>query len=337
MRSRRNFVAVFGLLLVVLFCWAMPGCSKPPDPWKAAKTGQKHILVSFPPLYCLTQAIAGGDAYVICMLTATGPHDVQANITDAFKVNGADLVILNGLELDERFMNKLIKSSSNKAVPTLEVGEAIPDELLLPMEEEKDEPKQGKDDKHVHAHHHHGEHDPHIWLGPPQAVAMVEVIAAKLGEIDSANAAGYKKRAEQLVGELKKLQEDGKATFQAKKGRNVLSMHESLRYFARAFDLNLVGAIQPQAGVDPDGTRIAKLQELCEKKQVNVITYEPQFNPAQSQLLQKQLKGRGLKVELVEIDPLETAPVGADGVNPNPSHYLDTMRKNVEALARALP
>src|SRR5207253_496543 len=108
----------------------------------------------------------------------------------------------------------------------------------------------------------------------------------------------YKKRADQLVGELKKLQEDGKAAFKAKKSRNVLSMHESLRYFAKAFDLNLVGAIQPQAGVDPDGTRIARLEKLCQEKQVNVITYEPQFNKVQAEMLQKQLSNRNLNVRL---------------------------------------
>jgi hypothetical protein len=75
---RRSYLLIrFAFSLTFLFLlfgiWLM-GCSPAPDFWKEAKEGQKRILVSFPPLYCITHAIAGEDAYVLCMLTSQGPH-----------------------------------------------------------------------------------------------------------------------------------------------------------------------------------------------------------------------------------------------------------------------
>ena len=45
--------------------------------------------------------------------------------------------------------------------------------------------------EHHHHHHEHGE-NPHIWLDPQNAIAMVRAIVEALAEADPANAAAYK-------------------------------------------------------------------------------------------------------------------------------------------------
>ncbi len=326
--------ALPGLLAALLLAAgaAFTGCSKPPDAWKAAREGQKHLLVTFPPLYCLAHAVAGDDAYALCFLSTTGPHEYQFNPIDAVKARGADLIISNGLGLDDTFIARLNNKSAK--VPVLEAGEAIPEDLLLPMDDH-DEDDHGKEEKGHH--HHHGANDPHVWLGPPQAMAMADAIAKKLAEIDPPHAEGYAKRAAELKGRLRKLHEDGRERLAGKKNRKVLTMHESMSYFAKAFGLETVGSIQIRPGDDPDAARIGRLEKVCRDKGVAVVTYEPQYPRAQSELLQSQLRSRGLDVRLAEFDPLETAPLGPDGVNPAPGYYLDKMRANVDNLAKALP
>ena len=61
------------------------------------------------------------------------------------------------------------------------------------------------------------------------------------------------------------------------------------------------------------------------------------YSKSQPVLLQKQLKSKGLDVKLIEFDPLETAPLAKDSPNPDPGYYLQKMRENIEALAKALP
>lgn len=331
-----------GLMLAVALPLLLIGCSRPPEPWREAKTGQKRILVSFPPLYSITHAIAGDDAYVLCLLSSTGPHEYVPSPVDMMKFSKADLVIVNGLSLDEGFMKKLIAGSSNPAVPMFDVGATIEkvdhDLLLHPEHEEEMEAKEEKGKGHKHAHtHEHGEHDPHLWLGPPQAMKMAELIAARLGELDPPNKANYAKRAADFQGKLKSLQEEGKALLKDKKNRNIVSMHESLGYLAEAFGLNVVGSLQVAPGADPDAKRLAELADRCKKENVRVIAVEPQYSKALAETLQRTMKARGVAVTLVEIDPLETAPIAAGAVNPDPGYYLRTLQANIDKLAKALP
>ena len=53
---RRPYLLI--LLLVPLF-FVCVGCGRTPNFWVEAKPGQKKILVSFPPLYAITHAVAG--------------------------------------------------------------------------------------------------------------------------------------------------------------------------------------------------------------------------------------------------------------------------------------
>lgn len=311
------------VLSLVLLVPMLQGCTSAKDPWDAAKPGQRRVLATFPPLYSMTQAIAGEDAYVLSLLSNVGPHDAKDNPSDMFKLRRAELVVMNGLGLDDRFMDLLIRGSMNKTLRVLKAGDAVPEQ------DRQDAPK--------HEDHSHGKYDPHVWLGPPQAIVMVRAIAEQLGQLDPAHKSGYDRRADALVAELEKLHQHGLALLEGKKNRCLVTTHESLCYFARAFNLDLKGSLQTQPGVDPDPARLAQLAEMCKKHDVRVIAIEPQYDAKLARTLQKHLAFDGRQVQLAEIDTLETAPLAPDSANPEPDFYLRTMRANIEAIARALP
>ena len=66
----------------LLAALALSGCQTMPDPWAKAPAGQKRVLASFPPLYDMTKAVAGDDAYVLCLLTTVGPHEYHETPSD---------------------------------------------------------------------------------------------------------------------------------------------------------------------------------------------------------------------------------------------------------------
>ncbi|HTD77966.1 MAG TPA: metal ABC transporter substrate-binding protein, partial [Chloroflexota bacterium] len=165
---------------------------------------------------------------------------------------------------------------------------------------------------------------------------MVDAIANKLAEIDPTHAAGYKERAVKVSKDLGQLLFDGKAKFEDKKNRNVLTMHESFIYFAKAFNLEVAGSIQAQPNQPVDAARLSKLDKLCREKHVRVITFEPQYSDAEPKLLQRGLADRGVKVRLAEFDTLETAPVPEGKINPPADYYFSKMRANIDHLAKAL-
>jgi zinc transport system substrate-binding protein len=337
---RRSYLL---LLLGIPILALLKGCSPPPDFWDEAKPKQLRVLVSFPPLYAITHAVAGDDAYVLSMLTGKGPHDYDGAATDLFMLNKADLLIYNGLTLDDVFVDRMLKTHRNSKLAVLNVGKALEKEDH--ERDEKNEKLKEKEklpelllpsggEEHVHKDgekHQHGAHDPHVWLGPDQAIVMTEIIAAKLGEIDSAHRKDYEKRAGKFIEELRKLEAEGKAELKDKKHKNIITMHE-------AFDVKIVGTIQLKPGMDPDAAKMKELIELCKKHDVKVIAVEPQYSRAAAESLQRSLKANKLEVQIVELDPLETSPVPTGKKhNPDPGYYLKKMRENIAALAKALP
>jgi zinc transport system substrate-binding protein len=306
-------LATFSLGMLFAFI----GCGRAPDPWADVPGGPVHVVASFTPLYCFAKSVAGPDAKVLCLLTTTGPHEFRPTELDALKLKKADLFLVNGLGLDD-WVSGMVSSAHNANLKVIPVGKAIPADKLLALDaEDEDRGKSGHD------------HDPHVWLSPPLAERMVERIRDALKEKDPAHAADYAKRAAEYKKELDKLWDYGKTKFQDKKNRKVVAMHDSLRYFAGAFNLEIVGSIEPQPGIEADAKKLADLTELCRKENVRIIAIEPQFPQFAAETLARQLKQRNIDVHLVEVDPMETVDS-----TPAPSYYVRTMRANVDRLAQ---
>jgi zinc transport system substrate-binding protein len=314
------------------------GCHKAEDPWAGAKPGQLKVLVSFAPLACFAEGVGGKDAIVKPLLTATGPHDHEPSAAEAHLAAGADLFLINGLELDEP-MTAVAKNSRNDKLQIIEVAEvALPDAMRLKMDDDdhkqdkKDEKKDAAKQDHKHDHDHgHGEWDPHAWLGIEQAIRMVETIRDAFKKADSAHAEGYDRRAAEYIEKLKQLQVEGKKLLEGKTNRKLIASHESLRYFCKSFDLDLVDSIQPRPGVEADGGKMAELVKACKEKDVKVIAFEPQYKKNNAQTLADTMANtHKLEVSVIEIDPLETAPAA----DLNADYYFTVMRRNLETLAK---
>jgi ABC-type Zn uptake system ZnuABC Zn-binding protein ZnuA len=305
-----------------------------PNFWADARPEQKKVLVTFPPLYSIAHAVAGDDAYVLCMLTTQGPHGYQGAPTDLFMVNKADLLVYNGLSLDDDFVDKMLRNQANPSLRRLNVGETLEEthaDLLL----------KGDGKEHVlpdGRKHKHGEMDPHIWLGPDQAIEMTHIIAAKLAAIDPDKKSKYAERAKKFADEIKdKVQAYGHARFKDKSNKKIITMHEAFGYFAKAFQIEIVAAIQKNPGLDPDLASKAQLIKLCrDPNGPRVIAVEPQYSHNQAEALKADLARDKVNVEIISLDPLETADRQDGKFNPDPGYYIKKMRENIDTLAGAL-
>src|SRR5207253_725367 len=128
----------------------------------------------------------------------------------------------------------------------------------------------------------------------------------------------------------------GRKELAGKKNRRLISTHESLGYFARAFQLQIVGAIQVRAGVEPDAAKLKTLADLARKDEVRVIAVEPQFAQARNgaNALVREMGALGKEARIIEIDPLETVPNPAEL---DAGTYVRKMKANIDNLAKALP
>lgn len=333
MFSRRN--VLIGLLFAGMgsAVWFV-GCSRAPDPWEGKPT--PHVLVSVPPLYSFAKSVVGNHGDVKCLCTVDGPHHFEYSQTDLFVLRGATCYFTIGLGLDDKFSDKMMKATESKPDKMIELGEQLPKDLKLAARHDDDEKEGKKDEKEGKKdEHEHGDIDPHVWLGTPQAIQMVEMIRDELKKVDPANAADYDKNAAAYVKELKKLHEEGTAMLKGKTNKKIISFHESLGYFAKEFGIDIVDVIEDIPASEPDVAKIRKLVNECKEKDVRVIAVEPQYpTKTAAATIKRELEAVGkTDVKLVEIDPLETASANELTAD----LYVKTMRMNLENLAKNLP
>lgn len=326
-RSRPIAAAMIVSALFAACAVLLPGCrGNQDDGWPKDKTGPK-VVVSFAPLYSFAVNVAGDDAVVRSMLTNSGPHHFHPTDKDARLLARADLFLINGLELEGDKPESIKKSSGNKNLRIVDLGSRIPQDKLL-----EGSCNHGDGD---HAAHEHGK-DPHVWLSPDYAIMQVEGIRDALKEADPAHAANYDRRAAEYIAKLQKLKADGLAMFKDKKDRKLVTFHDSMTYFAKTFDLNIVGVVQKNPGTEPNDKNLKELINLCadDKNPVRVITVEPQYGTSRSaeQVIKELQHKKVPDPVLVEFDPLETVvpeQLTADW-------YETRMRANLEALAKAM-
>jgi zinc transport system substrate-binding protein len=305
---------------------ALAGCSPMEDPWK--DTNPPRVVVTFPPLYSFTRGVAGKHGAVKVLCKEEGPHHYGLNYADTALLRRADLFFANGLELEVNFADQLQQQSNNPNLRYVKLGDRLPHDKLIAWEGEH---------HHEHGHDHghsHGEYDPHVWLGNEEAVLMVGEIRDELKRADPEHEKDYDKNAEEYIGKLKELKEEWKGKF-AKKNARIVSVHESLRYFARSYGLEVVGVISLVPGDKPTPAQLRDLVEMCQKHKVRVIAIEPQYPETAAETLKKELQAKGQEVELVKIDPLETAE-WKDLEKEGSKWYLNKTEANLEALEKAL-
>ena len=115
--------------------------------------------------------------------------------------------------------------------------------------------------------------------------------------------------------------------------RKLLTFHDSLQYFARAFDLEIVGAIETAPGAEPDAKTLSDLIKTCNEKKVRHIAVEPQYDANTSaKVILRELKNKKIEAEFITLDPLETAPAA----DLNVDFYEKRMRENLKNLADRL-
>ncbi|MHB1424375.1 MAG: metal ABC transporter substrate-binding protein [Gemmataceae bacterium] len=334
--TKRRMAGACLVVAAVALASGLPSCTRSTPVW-STRGGPPRVVVTVPALYDFVRNVGGDRVGIICLCTAQGPHHYQYNAEDAILLRDADLFFAVGLTLDEKFADPIQAESHNPHLQYVKLGDRLSKKLLRANEESHDH---GKEEEHEHEHEHeHGEYDPHVWLGIPQAVAMVEIIRDELKKVDAKNEAEYDKNTEEYIKKLHKLHAEGKVLFKDKKNRKIIAFHEALAYFAKSFNVEIVDVLEVTPGAEAGQSHMVKLAKECKAKDVHVIAVEPQYSTESSAaVLKKQVKD----IAFVVVDPLETVDKNDlkkddDKGLENPNWYIAKMRRNLDNLAKALP
>ncbi len=308
--TRRGVTAVAAAVVVVLLTG---GCGS--DAQSAAGDDRLEIVTTTNWHTDLAEAI-GGEKVNVTGLMGPGvdPHLYVASAGDVKTLAGADIAIRNGLELEGK-MDEVF-DEIGQSVPVVAVGEAVPEENLIPIEGAA------------------GEFDPHIWFDPQNWAFAAEAVADALKEADPDDAAYFDERLAEVQADLERVDETvGKQVERIpERSRILVTSHDAFSYFGRAYGLE-IAAIQGKStaseATTADIERVADAVAAGDLRAVFIESSVPQ-QTIDAVLAAAAQQGREVEIGGELYGDSLGNPGSPDG------RYAGAVRHNADAIASGL-
>ncbi len=323
----------FQVVVMSAIAVSLPSCtSQPPSSTSQAQSSavsradDLQVVTTFLPITQFTKAVAGDRAEVNQLLPPQiGPHDYQAKPEDVQRLVKADVLVQNGLGVEE-FVEDLVQNAGNANLKVIDSSRGVQAITTESIADNAHKHSHGAEGKSEGGHEHdHGEFNPHIWLDPKRAVRQVENIRDGLiaadpegKEIYTANAAAYIQRLQALDAENTKM-------LQPFVGKTFVAFHDFAPYFAQSYGLKAEFLVDLPEG-NPAPSDVKRVMDAVKLSDLKAILTEPQTGKDAFAALAKDLN-----VKVSTFDPMETG--GPEALQPD--YYITTMRQNATALVTA--
>jgi zinc/manganese transport system substrate-binding protein len=214
--------------------------------------------------------IVGQDADVEVLIPrGADSHDYEPTSREVALLQEADLVVANGLGLEEGLAD-VLESAAADGANILELAPLVDPIPFADHDEHGDEPHQGA------ASQDHGALDPHVWLDLTRVEIAVGHIAEHLRDVD--DSVDWTIRAAEYSAELLHADEEASAILEVvtPEDRMIVTNHEALGYFADRYDFEIIGVVIPGGSTlaDPSSSELAALVEEMQHEGVGTIFAE---------------------------------------------------------------
>jgi zinc/manganese transport system substrate-binding protein len=281
---------------------------------------------------------AEGDdqAVTVVMPVGVDPHDFQPSSAQVASMVAADLVIVNGLGLEEGLLPALDSIGSDGA-RVLEIGELI-DPLPFGAEAEEHSEDEHHDDHADEDHsesgaeeddHAHGAYDPHFWMDMDRMAAAARLIGE---EVETFGAEGYSACGEEVAASIEGAEQELLDTLAGVPDarRILVTDHDALSYFAESFGFRVIGVVIPGGSTlgEPNSQELAALVSVIQDQDVPAIFGDATLSNEILEILAAEA-GRDVQVVSLFIGSLGGPDSGA-------TSYEEMMMTNADRIAQAL-
>ena len=250
-----RFTLMLAVLLIFFACGSSATSTPPATDGSESGAGnpavQGHptlkVITTLSPITSIVENI-GGTRIELEGIVPEGvnSHTFAPAPSVARVISQADLIVLNGLSLEE---------------PTLEMARANKksEAVMLTLGEQSISEEQWQFD--FTFPQSGGQPNPHLWPDPLLALRYAELVSDQLVELDPANAEYYASNLAEFRHRIQSLDEGiiaAVATIPAT-NRKLLTYHDSWAYFALRYGMEVIGAVQPSGFSEPSVKEVAKL------------------------------------------------------------------------------
>lgn len=313
------------LTLLIMTGWLTTACSAPPT----TSPGSLQIVASTSLIGDVARQVAGNLAdenagITVLIPPGSDPHTFDPRPQDIAAISQADVVLVNGLGLEEA-LEPALESNVSGILTSVSEGVQVLD--FNAGDEHQDEPGS---ESASHDDEEHAAGDPHTWMDPNNVIIWAQNIAEALSQADPQNASLYQANAEAYIRELRTL--DRWIVEQVDQvpleRRKLVTDHAVFGYFAARYGFEQVGLVIPSLSTNasPSAQELADLVDAIRLQGVPAVFVGETTNPVLSQQVAAE---SGAQVVFVYTGSLSEPGGQADG-------YLDFMRYNVNAIVQAL-
>lgn len=258
----------------------------------------------------------GGEHVEVTQLLGSGidPHLYRATRDDVNTIAGADVVFYNGLILEGKMTDTLVKIGRTK--PVFAVTESLDENFLLTPDGAEGHP------------------DPHVWMDVEAWSRCVDSVADALASFDPEHAEIYRANAKAYEEKLAELHAYAKSSLATvpEKSRVLVTSHDAFNYLGRAYDLEVLGiqglSTESEAGL----ARINSLVDLLEERGVAAVFVESSVPTKSIEALIDGARSRGHDVKIG--GELYSDAMGEAGTYEGT--YVGMIDHNVTTVTRAL-
>lgn len=246
-----------------------------------AAPARAEVATSILPLQAWASDLLGGDEVQVLVGPGQSPALFEPTGRQLTLLAGADLLFAIGVPFEAALLPRIRRMFPDLRV--IELGRDL---------ERIDWPE-------VTGHGEFHDLDPHVWLDPMHAAAILDEMAEALAALVPDKAVAIRERAAVRRLEFEELDARLAIRLEPLQGQELLAYHPALGYFAEAYGLRQ-GAVE-SGGTEPGARHLSHIAERMQKQSLRVLVVEPQFAPNRA----RSLAG-SLDLDVVVFDPLAT-------------------------------
>jgi len=232
--------------------------------WLAPASATLNVFATVPEWGALADELGGDKVKVYTATNALqDPHHVEAKPSLIARARGADLIVATGAELEIGWLPLVLQQAGNPKVQPGKPGyfEAAPFVTLLGKPTRLD---RAEGDVHAAG-------DPHIQTDPRNIARVAAPLAARLAEIDPANAAYYQSRykafSERWTAAIARWEKEAAPL----KDVAIIVQHKAFTYLIAWLGLKEVAALEPKPGIEPTTAHLSDVLSFTQQQPVKMV------------------------------------------------------------------
>jgi zinc/manganese transport system substrate-binding protein len=240
-----------------------------------------NVFACEPEWASLAQELGGGKVSVVSATTARqDPHHIEARPSLIARMRNADLVVCSGSDLEIGWLPLLLTQSGNSRVQPGSPGYLEASRYVLKLEVPT------AVDRSMGDVHPGG--NPHIHTDPRNIAKVARVLVERLMQLDAANAATYRSRAESFDKRWSEAIARWEKQAAPLKGVPLVPHHKSFTYLINWLGMREVGDLEPKPGIPPTTSHLAELVDQMKQAPAKMIVYSSYDDPKAAQFLSQR-------------------------------------------------